>query len=131
NRSDGWRRGRQHPQPTKSEPNPAGGRHLSESREKIFIDRVALAMDPFFFRHGSLEAGTLLSHIGQLAKGVGELHATRIKLKAFCDRIAVRFGSCERSQWQRVLIQDGGATDAEPRIDPFGHDAAEDIAPGV
>src|SRR5215510_8958676 len=95
---DTLRAGRQHHQPIKSERNPACGRHLTESREKIFIDRIALAMDPFFFSHRCLETDTLLRHIGELAKSVGKLNATRIQLKALGNRLAVRFWSCERSQ---------------------------------
>src|SRR5262245_12440801 len=100
---DTLRARRQHHQPIKSERNPACGRHLPESCEKIFIDRVTLTIDPFFFRHRRLETGALLRHIGQLAKGVGELHAARIKLKALGDRIAVRFASAALCPRQRIL----------------------------
>src|SRR5262245_66337355 len=69
---DTLRARRQHHQPIKSERSPACGRHLPESREKIFIDRVRVAMDSGFFRHRRLDMGPLLRHIGQAAKAVTE-----------------------------------------------------------
>ena len=96
--------------------------------KKILVDRIALAVDALLLRHLAFEPAALLGRIGEFAKTVGELDAAGIKLEALGDaRIGRR--PRQRRLRGRVLVEDGGAADAEIALDALDQHAAENIAP--
>src|SRR4051812_49277357 len=57
---------------------PAPPGHRGDRREKVIIQRVALAVAAFLLVHRCGESMTLFGGIGQFAKAVGQFHAAGI-----------------------------------------------------
>ena len=113
---------------------PRGRRHLRQRGEKILVDRIALAVDALFLRHLAFQPAALLVRVVEFAKTVGELDAADIKLEALGDArdLLPSLGRArQRRQRGRILVENGGAADAEIALDALHQHAAENIAPGV
>ena len=122
---------RQHHQPVEAQRGAARRRHVRERGEELLVDGIALAVDALLLGHLRLEAPALQVGIGQLAEGVGQLHAAGIKLEALGDARVGRLGPRQRGQMRGILGQQRGPAIAEVGLDPLDENAAEDIAPRV
>src|SRR4051812_48206160 len=121
----------QHHQPVESERDAGGLRHLAECCEKIFIERIALAVHPLLLRHFALETPALFGWIGEFAERVGDLDAAKVKLEAFRNLRIVRGRPRQRCFRDGILVEDRCSANAEVRFDPLDENAAEDIRPGI
>ena len=84
--------------------------------DEILVDRIALAVDALLLRHFAFEPAALLGGVGEFAEAVGEFDAADIKLEALGNaRIARR--PRQRRQRGGVFVENGGAADAELRLD--------------
>src|SRR5215472_12222554 len=128
---DAGRAGHQHDETIETECAAAGLRHLPQRGKEILVDRIAVAVAPFLLGHLGLETPALLHRIGQFAERIGELDTAHIELEAFRNARIGALAAGERRLDGRILGEDRGAPDAEPRLDLFHQDAAEDVAPVV
>ena len=110
---------------------PAGRRHLRERGNEVRIDRVAFSITALLFVHLRFEAPALFGWIGELAKGIGELHAAGIKLEPLREARILAVGSRQSGEVGRVLIEHGGATIAKLGFHFREQDAAEGIGPSI
>jgi hypothetical protein len=123
--------GDQHDQPVEAERGAARVRHPGERAQKVLVQGVALAMNPFLLVHLGREPASLLARIGQFAKGVGEFHTAQIELEPLGDPGIVRRRTRQGGFGRRVFVQDRGAAKPEPGFDALDQDPADHIGPGV
>ncbi len=110
---------------------PQASRHARQRCQKILVDRIVLAVDALLLRHLVFEPQALLDRVGEFAKTVGEFDAADVKLEALGDAWIARRPTRQRRLPGRVGLEDGGAADAELRLDALDQDAAENIAPAI
>ena len=97
---------------------------MRQRGEEVLVDGIALAVDALFLGHLCFEAPALQVGIGQLAEGVGQLHAAGIKLEALGDARVGCFGPRQRGQMRGVLGQKRRPAIAEVGLYPFDENAA-------
>ena len=85
--------------------------------EKVFVDRIGLAVDALLDRHGLFEAPPLLVRVGQFAERVGELDAADVELETLRHAWVMRAKSRQRRLRGRILGEEGRPAEAEPRLD--------------
>ena len=122
---------RQHDQAVKAERDAGRFRHRRQRRQKILVERIALAVDAFFLRHLAFEPAPLLGGVGELGEAVGEFDAADINLEAFGDARIFPRRARQRRLLGGIFVQNGRAPNAEIALDALHQHAAENIAPAV
>ena len=123
--------GCEHHQTVEAERDPTGVWHVRKRRQEIFVERITLAVAALLLRHLALQPAALFGRVGELGKAVGEFDAAHKKLEAFGDARVRRRGPRQRRLPGRILIQNGGAANAELGLDALDQHAAENVGPAV
>ena len=110
------------PPPPASRPGRRGSPRRSARR---------VAIEALLLGHVADEAAALLGGVGEFAEGVGELDAADIELEALGDARAPRAWAAPAPPRRSDSRRGWWPAEAEIRLDPLDHDAAEDVRPAV
>ena len=92
---DPKRAGCQHDETVEAKCDAGCVRHAGERFQKVFVQRIGLAIDAVLLDHLRFKAPALLRRVRQFAKGIGQLNAAGINFEAFRDARIVRAGAGE------------------------------------